>query len=796
MSPYDGFEQLGPSIFGAPRVTPTNETLFGTSVSISENGLNLAVGARGHDSAPSLLSTGGVFLYDYNGSTSSWDFTSMIEGDTDEKIGSFMALSGDGSRVTIRRNPNVSPNFVEVYDTSTGNRVGSPLTCDVKGSFVAVSHDGNRIAVSCELTGVNQGTVDIYDWNGVAWVSSGSINGASIGISNQGLFGWAVSFSKSGNRLAVSAPLFTSDGVNRRGIVKVFDYNIATSSWDQIGNDLLGSNEQDRFGLAIDLSGDGSVLVVGNSRLGTSGAGLVEAFELDNVSWVAKGDPVEGIDANDAFGIGVSTSFDGNAFAASSSLHDGRGQVRLMSFNGSGWDPAGEDIEGLDLGDRFGDGRNGISLSGDGSVVVAGSQFAVDTANNPTGRVRVFSLSQTILSIPSFFPSSEPSSLPSQLVVSTAAPSAAADKFSWYLERVGNATVVFDESADANEILLSYNVSLRTAIISVLDQDCITVIDEDVVGISQQTTPTSPTHGLLEVFLDLKEDAIKESPLWTDGSDTSTGYVDFCVRVDLRLNDGSSVNFDEHKFHVTIGLSAGFDISEVVDMDRDAAQEIFTEVVSTYEVQSCQCNESYICEEETLSQGDELYICVYTNVTNIEISAIEELDLLQGSLSISAVSDSTEDALTSVSLFGKLAVIRTQLRSVLFAETDPEDLRVTGICSITFSNDTETSSSGRRILQLEDGGVRNLQSASPPDDEDAAFNIEVGLSRDLADGNENNNSGSKGSRIVGMILTGFGLMVMAVFAVVVFRKKRVHDDDKKKDEQGPPNEVSVPSVMW
>lgn len=50
-----------------------------------------------------------------------------------------------------------------------------------------------------------------------------------------------------------------------------------------------------KFGLSINLSGDGSTLFVGNPRLGINRVGRVEIFELESGLWVAKGGP----DSND-----------------------------------------------------------------------------------------------------------------------------------------------------------------------------------------------------------------------------------------------------------------------------------------------------------------------------------------------------------------------------------------------------------------------------------------------------------------------------------------------------------------
>eukprot|EP00546_Thalassionema_frauenfeldii_P002850 CAMPEP_0178932654 /NCGR_PEP_ID=MMETSP0786-20121207/22758_1 /TAXON_ID=186022 /ORGANISM="Thalassionema frauenfeldii, Strain CCMP 1798" /LENGTH=503 /DNA_ID=CAMNT_0020610011 /DNA_START=382 /DNA_END=1893 /DNA_ORIENTATION=+ len=417
---HGSFEQVGSNLFGNLHAGGSNEALFGSSISLSSDGLRLAIGAVGHDANSSSIGTGAVYCYNFEPYTRSWELTFMMEGEPGEHIGSFVALSGDGSRVAIRRFPDDSPNFVDVYDATSGSRIGTtPLACDsVKGSTVAISHDGNRVAVSCERSGVNQGKVEIFEWNGIEWSPMVGIDGSAIGISNQGLFGWSSSFSNSGNRLAVSAPLFTSNGIIRRGVVKVFEYNDASRLWQQIGNDLLGKAAMEKFGLAIDLSENGSTLFVGSPRLR---AGIVEIFELNSGLWIAKGNAVEGEKEHDSFGICVSSSFDGNTFVASSANHnDGRGQVRMMKFDGSDWNEV-DYVEGLDAGDSFGaSGRHAVSSSADGSRFAAGSKLGMNEDGIATGRVRVFGYYVTPSLAP---PEAAPSHSPSISILPSSNPS-------------------------------------------------------------------------------------------------------------------------------------------------------------------------------------------------------------------------------------------------------------------------------------------------------------------------------------------------------------------------------------
>ncbi len=97
--------QLGTDLIGAG-----DGDLFGTSVSLSNTGTALAVGAPIHDS-----SKGHVRVYQYNG-TAWGQLGSDIDGGTaGEKFGTSVSLSSNGTRVAVG-----APEFTEVGFTNRG----------------------------------------------------------------------------------------------------------------------------------------------------------------------------------------------------------------------------------------------------------------------------------------------------------------------------------------------------------------------------------------------------------------------------------------------------------------------------------------------------------------------------------------------------------------------------------------------------------------------------------------------------------------------------------------------------
>ena len=132
---------------------------------------------------------------------------------------------------------------VRVYDWngSSWNKVGDDIdgeaTSDESGHSVAMSSDGSRIAIGARYNdenGNNSGHVRVYDYNGSSWTQlGGDIDGEGAGDQS----GYSVAMSSDGNRIAIGARLNDGNGSNS-GHVRVYDYS--NGSWSQVGTDIDG----------------------------------------------------------------------------------------------------------------------------------------------------------------------------------------------------------------------------------------------------------------------------------------------------------------------------------------------------------------------------------------------------------------------------------------------------------------------------------------------------------------------------------------------------------------------------
>ena len=186
-------------------------------------------------------------------------------------------------------------------------------------------------------------------------------------------------------------------GGDNTGRVQVFQYVEASASWARAGQDLVGDTEKDEFGKFVALSGDGTVLVAGAVRNDLNGtdAGLARAFvyNVTTTSWEPLGQDLLGDAAGERFGGPIAVSADGEIVAIGAERHgQSRGRVRVFRFNkGSGrFDRLGQDLEGEYLDDNLG---RALALSSDGMTLAAGGPQNDETGNN-AGHVRVFQFNQ------------------------------------------------------------------------------------------------------------------------------------------------------------------------------------------------------------------------------------------------------------------------------------------------------------------------------------------------------------------------------------------------------------------
>ena len=229
-----------------------------------------------------------------------------------------------------------------------------------------------RLVQCNDGNGLDAGHVRVYEWDGISWVQLGlDIDGEAAGDAS----GTSVSLSSDGSRLAIGANENDGNGSDA-GHVRVYEWD--GISWVQLGLDIDGEAADDRSGISVSLSSDGSRLAIGADGNDGNGldAGHVRVYEWDGISWVQLGLDIDGEAADDRSGQSVSLSSDGSRLAIGGVTNDGNGldagHVRVYEWDGISWIQVGLDIDGEAAGDISG---RSVSLSSDGNRLAIGADF-------------------------------------------------------------------------------------------------------------------------------------------------------------------------------------------------------------------------------------------------------------------------------------------------------------------------------------------------------------------------------------------------------------------------------------
>jgi len=328
-------------------IMSTGNDRFGFAVSVSDTGDKfVALGRQTGSGIPSglRLFTNSNGTWSRVNSPVSFYWSSEPSADRGDA-----AISRDGSTVVVGvpfAGGTPGTNYqaaVTAFDISSGSfsQIGGNVAVSNVGSGtwvyygnkVAVNGDGTVAAVSLQGSAIGRDSfyaVEVKEWTGSAWSPRGTtIEPAASG----GLFGYDISLSSDGTRLAVGSPQDDTAGTDT-GYARVYSWS--GSAWSQLGADITGSTNYDYAGWSVSLSADGSRLAVG----------------------------IRGSDPNGS----------------------NSGTTRIYEWSGSFWVQVGDDIPGEATGDYSG---SSVQLSGSGAVVAIGSPGS-SASNSSAGRGRVF----------------------------------------------------------------------------------------------------------------------------------------------------------------------------------------------------------------------------------------------------------------------------------------------------------------------------------------------------------------------------------------------------------------------
>lgn len=256
------------------------------------------------------------------------------------------------------------------------------------GSSVATSGVGRIFAIGIREARNRRGAtgaVFLFDRNENPKFQPLIIYGSGAGDE----FGNAVAMSRDGQRIAIGAP--HEEGA--AGSVRVFGFS--DGIWTQMGDTIRGQQPNDMLGYSLSLSGSGNVVAVCSPRGGGDNRGSVSVFKWStDMGWGQIGQTIKGeFNDNDGIAGSVSLTYEGTTmvigFAKASSYgKEKNGRVTTYNFQNSVWIPFGLDLLGETNGDNFG---TSVAFSGDGARLVIGvPRYDFDTTITDSGYCGVY----------------------------------------------------------------------------------------------------------------------------------------------------------------------------------------------------------------------------------------------------------------------------------------------------------------------------------------------------------------------------------------------------------------------
>jgi hypothetical protein len=394
-----------------------NRDGFGKAVALSDDGTTALVGAY-RDEDPNGREAGSAYVFadDGSGTWTQQNKLAASDGASNDRFGSDLSLSGDGSVALVGAPLDDNTNGIfagsayiftaDVTGTLTQEdklvaaAAGNGDDRDGFGSSVSLSNDGTTALIGADSdedpNGRIAGSAYVFadDGSGI-WTQQTKLS-ASDGDSLD-RFGSAVSVSDDGTAALVGAPNAGVPNGPDTGRAYVF---VDDGGWSQQDTVFpLDRGDNDRFGDAVAISGDGTTALAGAPRNeGPNGPPGGSAYTYRDGSGDGKFNindiltAVDG-DADDRFGGAVALSDDGTtALVGAPNDEDPNGQTAgsayLFAEEGAGWsraDKLAADRDGeSDSSDMFG---ASVALSADGTTALVG---ALDDGPTAVGRAYVF----------------------------------------------------------------------------------------------------------------------------------------------------------------------------------------------------------------------------------------------------------------------------------------------------------------------------------------------------------------------------------------------------------------------
>ena len=233
-------------------------------------------------------------------------------------INNFMDLSGN---FKVRYGDSGTEYYTYSW-TTYGSEIIGDASPDYIGMWHSLSEDGKTFITTAQ-EGDNpetgQGTFYVFRFNDSTqdWDELGNdIPGINTEYTDRGN---AVKISRNGNIVAITGGGGTTNNGNAIRMVRVYEYNSGTNTWDQLGSDILSDTftsiyewQAHSYGEHnVALNGDGTIVAVGIPPY-DSRKGVVRIYQYSGGSWNQLGADIDGDGTNTDYGTSIWLNTEGN----------------------------------------------------------------------------------------------------------------------------------------------------------------------------------------------------------------------------------------------------------------------------------------------------------------------------------------------------------------------------------------------------------------------------------------------------------------------------------------------------
>ena len=239
--------------------------IMGLTVSLSSDGNVIVIGDQLDEY---------VAVYDWDGNA--WKQRGeSISGEFG--LGHSVSIATNGNTIAMGNNLR-GEGKIYFWDNNAwvqkGNSIQGQSPEGGMGYSLDISSDGNIFIIGSYI----QGYIQVYEWDEInsKWIQKGK---DLKGLMEADFWGFSVAMSSDGNMIAIGAPRYNES----LGLVQVYEWKNA--NWEQVGQNIKGEEIGDSFGSSISLSADGNTIAIGanssdkNKKI--KDAGHIQIFQLE-----------------------------------------------------------------------------------------------------------------------------------------------------------------------------------------------------------------------------------------------------------------------------------------------------------------------------------------------------------------------------------------------------------------------------------------------------------------------------------------------------------------------------------